>query len=293
VETRRVRSDEIELAVVADGDPQRPAIVLVHGYPDAKEIWRGVLPQLSEHYRVIAYDVRGFGDSDKPHGPAAYDYEHLAADLLAVIEEFSPGRPVHLVGHDWGGIMGWEFASMSRLECRLASFTTIAGPSLAQIGMMLRDLIRERKALEVARRLYRSWYVLALCSPGGPTLSWRGLLAGGRWAAALQRREGLDPDPYFTRPTLSDDGRYGANLYRRNIALRGLLSAGPRTTHVPVQLIVPAFDRFISAGYYEHAERFTPRLVRRSIAAGHWAPYTHPQQISDWISEFVEEVEAG
>jgi hypothetical protein len=62
---------------------------------------------------------------------------------------------------------------------------------------------------------------------------------------------------------------------------------------VPVQLIVPAFDRFISAGYYEHAERFTPRLVRRSIAAGHWAPYTHPQQISDWISEFVEEVEAG
>jgi pimeloyl-ACP methyl ester carboxylesterase len=293
VETRRVRSDGLELAVVSDGDPQQPAIVLVHGYPDTKEIWRGVMPRLSERFRVIAYDVRGFGESEKPHGPAAYSYERLASDLIAVIDELSPSRAVHLVGHDWGGIMGWEFASMARLEGRLASFTTIAGPSIDQIGLMLRGLIRRGRAVEVVRRLYRSWYVLALCIPGGPTLSWRALLAGGRWEAAMQRRERLAPDPYFHRPSLADDGVYGANLYRRNIALRRPLSARPRTTHVPVQLIVPSADRFISAGYYEHAERYTPRLLRRTISATHWVPHTHPEQIADWIGEFVEEVESG
>jgi pimeloyl-ACP methyl ester carboxylesterase len=293
VGTRRVRGSEIELAVVEAGDPQRPAIVLVHGYPDTKEIWSGVMSALSDRFRVIAYDVRGFGASGKPRGPAAYGYEQLAADLISVVDELSPNRPVHLVGHDWGGIMGWEFASMPSLEGRLASFTTIAGPSLAQIRVMLRDLIRQRRALEVARRLYRSWYVLALCTPGGPTLSWRALFANGRWAAAMQRRDGLEPDPYFRRPTLADDGRHGANLYRRNIALRRPLSGRPRSTHVPVQLIVPTRDRFISAGYYEYAERYTPRLVRRTISATHWVPHTHPQQIGDWICEFVEEVESG
>jgi hypothetical protein len=63
--------------------------------------------------------------------------------------------------------------------------------------------------------------------------------------------------------------------------------------HVPVQLIVPTEDHFISPSYYEHAERFAPRLVRRMVPATHWVPRADPGRTADWIRAFVEEVGAG
>ena len=65
---RRVRGDGVELAAVEAGEPGRPAIVLVHGYPDSKEIWRGVIERLAPRFHVIAYDVRGFGGSSAASG---------------------------------------------------------------------------------------------------------------------------------------------------------------------------------------------------------------------------------
>jgi len=282
----------VTLAAVEEGPVDRPALVLVHGYPDTKEVWSDVIGRLSDRFHVIAYDVRGFGASDAPRGPSAYGYEELASDLSAVIDALSPSQPVHLIGHDWGGIMGWEFAAMDRFDGRLRSFTSIAGPSLEQIGSSLRRLVRHGQLGEVLRRLYRSWYVLVLCAPGGPSLSWRGALADARWSAQMQRREGLAPDPYYARASLTRDGLRGANLYRRNILMRVARPPRPRPARVPVQLIIPTRDRFISTGYYEHAERYAPGLVRRPVEATHWVVRSHPELVTELITGFVEEVEA-
>lgn len=287
-----MRGDGVELAAIEAGGVDRPAIVLVHGYPDSKEIWREVMKLLAPRFHVIAYDVRGFGGSSAPRGPGAYEFTRLGGDLKAVIDALAPGQAAHLVGHDWGGIAGWELATMPRLEGRLASFTTIAGPSLDQIGLSLRGLLRRGRILELVRRVYRSWYVLVLCTPGGPTLSWRVVLAGGRWASSMCRVEGLAPSPYYSRPSLPADGMHGSNLYRRNILLRMPRGRDPAVVGIPVQLIVPTEDHFISPSYYEHAERFAPGLRRHTISAPHWVPHSHPGRIAGWIAEFVEEVEA-
>lgn len=288
-----MRGQGVELAAVEAGRAERPAIVLVHGYPDTKEVWDRVIPHLADRFHLIAYDVRGFGASDAPQGPGAYGYEQLAGDFAAVIDTLAPGRPVHLVGHDWGGIAGWEFAAMERFDGRLRSFTSVAGPSLEQIRRSLRGLVRRGQILEVIRRLHRSWYVLILCAPGGPTLGWRGALAGGRWARQMQRRERLGPDHYYTRASLIDDGLHGSNLYRRNILMRVARAPRAQPSRVPVQLIVPTQDHYISQGYYEQAERDAPHLTRRALDAGHWVPLSHPEQLAGLIATFVEEVEAG
>lgn len=289
---RTVRGAGATLAAIEAGEPGRPTVVLVHGYPDSKEVWHGVMERLAHRLHVIAYDVRGFGSSSKPRGPAAYDLSYLAADLEAVIDALAPDGRVHLVGHDWGGIAGWALASMERLEPRLASFTTIAGPSLDQIRLSLRQLLRSGRVVELVRRVYRSWYVVMLCAPGGPTLSWRVVLAGGRWAAHLEHVEGMPADPYYRRPSLTSDGLHGANLYRRNILMR--LGRAPDTApaRVPVQMIIPTEDRYISPSYYADAERFAPRLVRRIVPAPHWVLHTHPDAVADWVQQFVEEVGA-
>ena len=74
---------------------------------------------------------------------------------------------------------------------------------------------------------------------------------------------------------------------------RALSPRADAHAHVPVQLVVPTGDRFISPDYYEPAERHAPRLRRRIVGSGHWAPRAQPAPIARWIEEFVDQVEAG
>ena len=84
-----------------------PAMVLLHGYPQTGHCWRKVMPALAERFTVIAPDLRGYGDSDRP--PAGYDKRQMAADVAELIRALGLG-PVVLVGHDRGGRVAHRFA---------------------------------------------------------------------------------------------------------------------------------------------------------------------------------------
>lgn len=288
-----VSSAGVELAVAEAGEPAGPPIVFIHGYPDTKEMWDRVIDSLPARFHAVAYDVRGAGASSRPRGPAAYDLARLGDDLLAVCDAVAPGAKVHLVGHDWGGLQGWEFATDARFEARLASFTAIAAPALDQVALAGNELLRRGRLLKALGRARRSWYIFVLCTPGGPTLWWRLAMAGGRWRRYLELVERLPVDASYPAPTLARDGRKGANLYRRNIPRRMVRPRSDAIAHVPVQVIVPSGDRYIPQGYYELAEQHVPRLRRRTIASGHWAPRAQPELIASWIESFVDEVESG
>ncbi len=283
-------SGSVALAAMEAGDPASPTVVLLHGYPDTKELWSQVVARLAGRLHVVAYDVRGAGASSAPRSAADYDLAILGDDLLAVAGELSSGR-IHLVGHDWGAIQAWEFVADPRFCELLASMTAIAGPSLDQVSASLRALLAGGRILETLRRLRRSYYIALLWLPGGPALVWRVLLSPGRWRRALERRERLSLPPDYPGPTLIRDGVSGANLYRRNIPRR---TVRPRLRRalVPVQLIVPTGDRFIPGEYYEQAERFAPGARRHAIPGSHWAPIAAPVLVAELIDRFVTDVEA-
>ncbi|MGZ4165880.1 MAG: alpha/beta fold hydrolase [Solirubrobacteraceae bacterium] len=289
MDTRTVRSRDVSLAVTRAGDPAGPTLVLVHGYPDTKEVWAPVIERLAAGFHVIAYDVRGAGGSSAPRGPAAYGMARLADDFEAVCNAVAPGRPVHLVGHDWGGIQGWEFVTDARFAGRIASFTSIAGPALGHALTAGRSAIREREPLRALDRARRSWYIVPLCLPGGPTVMWRLALAGGRWRRWLQWVERLPVDNAYPAPTVCADGLHGANLYRRNIPHRLVRRNPLAPAHAPVQLLVPTRDRFISTSYYDAAAQVAPGLCRREVPGSHWAPRAQPEPIAVWIAQFASE----
>ncbi|HEY6396625.1 MAG TPA: alpha/beta fold hydrolase [Solirubrobacteraceae bacterium] len=293
VRSRTVQSGDVHLAAIEAGDPAHPTIVLVHGYPDTKELWSGVVGHLCGRFHVVAYDVRGAGGSSAPRARAEYDFERLGDDLLAVARELCPDGAIHLVGHDWGAIQAWEFATDPRFDGALASMTAIAGPSLDQVSASLRALVALRRLREALRRLSRSYYIVLLWMPGVPTLIWRLLFDVRRWRALLVRRERLRLGPGYPRATLPRDGIRGANLYRRNIPRRMARQREPRSTHLPVQLIVPTGDRYIPEEHYQQAELFAPRVRRHSIPGSHWAPLANPELIAQLIGAFVAEVQPG
>ena len=85
-----------------------PPVVLVHGLASNARIWDAVAPRLAERFRVVAYDQRGHGLSDKPVG--GYGFSQVVSDLRGLIRALELGHPT-LVGHSWGGNVVLEYAA--------------------------------------------------------------------------------------------------------------------------------------------------------------------------------------
>ncbi|MFE9686449.1 SDR family oxidoreductase [Streptomyces sp. NPDC006285] len=290
-----VSTGGVELCVAESGDPAQPTVVLVHGYPDSKEVWSEVAGRLSEHFHVVLYDVRGHGRSTAPDPlRGGFTLEKLTDDFLAVVDAVSPDRPVHLVGHDWGSVQAWEFTTVARTKGRIASFTSMSGPSLDHFGHWIKKRMSRPTPRRVGQLLgqgAKAWYVYLLHTPVLPELAWRGPL-GKQWPRILRRFEKVPTGDYPTA-SLPTDAAHGAWLYRDNVRPR---LRSPRTdayAHAPVQLITPLGDAFLSERLYDELERWVPRLVRRTLPAKHWVPRTRPDQLAAWIGEFVTTTESG
>ncbi|MGW0826243.1 SDR family oxidoreductase [Streptomyces sp. NPDC002845] len=294
---RWVRTGGVELCVAELGDPQQPTVLLVHGYPDSKEVWSEVAVNLAERcgFHVVLYDVRGHGRSTAPQPlRGGFTLEKLTDDFLAVVDAVSPGRPVHLVGHDWGSVQGWEFVTGRRAEGRIASFTSMSGPSLDHLGHWIKHRLRRptpRKVGQLLGQGAKAWYVYLLHTPVLPELAWRGPL-GKRWHRVLQRLEKVPAGNYPT-PSLATDAAHGAWLYRDNIRARLSRPRDDAYAHAPVQLITPLDDAYLSEQLYDQLEDWVPRLTRRTLQAKHWIPRTRPDQLAAWITEFVTATEGG
>ncbi|MFD5817149.1 SDR family oxidoreductase [Streptomyces sp. NPDC127038] len=292
---RRVRTGGIELCVAELGDAGRPTVVLVHGYPDSKEVWSEVAARLAGRFHVVLYDVRGHGGSTAPRPlRGGFTLEKLTDDFLAVIDAVSPGKPVHLVGHDWGSVQSWEFVTVARTEGRIASFTSMSGPSLDHFGHWIKRRTRRPTPRRIGQLLgqgAKSWYVYLLHTPVLPELAWRGPL-GKRWPGILQRLEKVPAGDYPTA-SLPSDAAHGAWLYRDNVRSRLGHPREDAHAHAPVQLITPLGDAFLSERLYDELERWAPGSVRRTLPAKHWIPRTRPDQLASWIAEFVTANEGG
>lgn len=317
---RRVESGEVELAVREWGQPDRPTVVLLHGYPDTSAVWTDVAERLAARFHVVAYDIRGAGGSTPPRAgwakttegvrpdPGAYAMPSLLGDLAAVIDAVRPdGDPVHVVGHDWGALQGWAAVTAPSTRARIASFTSVSGVSLEHLPACM-SRIRERGAkgrLTVAGQMAKSSYIGFLQVPVLPELAVRAVGRAG--VERTLRRQGVRPRAGHPAPTLERDALTGLNLYRANM-MTGRL--GPRTrggggggrggrggaepprVTTPVQVVVATRDRYLSPEVARaHAEWADQAWVRQA-PAGHWIQVTHPDLLSRWITEFVDAVSA-
>jgi pimeloyl-ACP methyl ester carboxylesterase len=86
-----------------------PLMVMIHGFPDFWYTWRHQMDGLSDQFQVVAVDLRGYNESDKPKGVKSYAMPLLVSDIAAVIGHLGRKQAV-VVGHDWGGFIAWHLA---------------------------------------------------------------------------------------------------------------------------------------------------------------------------------------
>ena len=105
----KVDSNGVRLEVLVEGEGE--PVLLLHGWPEAKELWANQVPALAAAgYRVVAPDLRGFGESDRPEGVDAYSMVNCVVDVVAILDA-AEASAAHVVGHDFGSGLAWSVAA--------------------------------------------------------------------------------------------------------------------------------------------------------------------------------------
>src|SRR5690242_20318099 len=125
-----------------------PLLVLLHGFPDYWYTWRKQMPALAEHFQVVAIDLRGYNESDKPKGVEDYAMPKLVSDVKEVVEHFGKKQAI-IVGHDWGGAIAWTFAMQHPEMAERLIILNLPHP--AAIARELANNPDQRKASAYAR----------------------------------------------------------------------------------------------------------------------------------------------
>ena len=153
-ELRRVPlATGVTLNLALAGDPGHPAVILLHGFPESHRTWREIAPRLTDGFRLVMPDQRGFAGSDRPQEVDAYRSDVLIDDIFALADALSLER-FALVGHDWGGAIAWPAAL--RGEPRLTRLAIINAPH---------PVIFQKSLIEDADQRAASQYISAFRTP--------------------------------------------------------------------------------------------------------------------------------
>lgn len=282
--SRRVEANGLRFHVLECGQGERLALCL-HGFPELSCSWRHQLPLLARlGYRVWAPDLRGYGASDRPPRTRDYDLDLLLGDVAGLIDA-SGCRETLLVGHDWGGIIAWLFAS-ERLR-RLDRLVVMNCPHPAAA--------REAAGL---RQLARSWYMFFFQLPWLPERVLRA--AGGRRLVRMLRRSAKRPDVFpedmleAFRAAVVQPGAAKAMIdyYRmlfRGPGARRLRRAGPRVIETPTLLLWGDADIALGVETTRGTERYVPNLTLRILpGVSHWVQQDAPDTVNAMLEAWLE-----
>jgi pimeloyl-ACP methyl ester carboxylesterase len=280
VRERRVSVGECTLNVAEAGSG--PAVLLLHGFPDRWRLWRRQIPALVEAgYRVIAPDLRGFGESDRPVEVAHYRLSHLVGDVRGLLDACEVEQAA-VVGHDWGAGLAWAVASF--LGERVNALVPIS------VGHGLTRAV----AGEQQRQL--SWYMLWFLFPGVaekvlPADDW----AAFRVWAAPGTTPGSHPEVERRIADLSRPGALTAalNWYRANIDPERYLVLEPQSQLPPVTCPTMGIwsdgDRYLSEVQMTASADWVsgPWRYERVTGAGHWIPEEAPDRLNALLLDFL------
>ncbi|RAV16337.1 short chain dehydrogenase [Mycolicibacterium sp. GF69] len=287
-------TDDVRIAIYEEGGPDRPTLILVHGWPDSHVLWDGIVPLLADRFRIVRYDNRGVGNSTVPKHVSAYRMSSYADDFEAVVGAVGLGGPVHVLAHDWGSAAMWEYLARPGAGDRVASFTSISGPSIDHLNRFITGALvrpwRPRRFVRALSQFFSFGYMGFFSIPGVAPLAVRAVVADVL-RQILLLRDGIPREQLHHSATYKNDAAKSIKVYRANYLRSMKPGRADHYVDVPVQLIVNTRDPFVRPYVYDDTERWVARLWRRDIRAGHWSPMSHPQAIATSVEQLVDFLE--
>jgi pimeloyl-ACP methyl ester carboxylesterase len=292
----------ITLSCRAAGEPGRPVLMFLHGFPEAAFVWDALLEHFSrpEHggYRCIAPNLRGYERSSAPADVKAYRAKPLVQDIAALIAIV--GSPLEcLVAHDWGGAVAWNLANqLPQLTRRLAIINSPhpgtflrelkSNPRQQAASAYMNFLIRPDAEQLLAERDYaRMW---PFFSHGGTAPSWlteavkdqyRSVWngpAGGPAGAGLVGGCNFYRASPLRPPRPEDPAAAAIELPREML-----------TVDLPTLVLWGMDDVALPPELIEGLEDYIHRLTLEKVeGASHWIVHQRPEFVAARLASFLK-----
>jgi pimeloyl-ACP methyl ester carboxylesterase len=255
----------------ADGEPA----VLLHGFPQDSRAFDRLSPALhSAGLRTLAPDQRGYSPGARPAGRSAYALRELVDDVLALLHAAGL-ESAHLVGHDWGGIVGWALAAWHPWRVRTLTVLSVPHPAAMSQAMLHSD--------QALRSSYIGFFQL-------PAVPERVLLAGhGAVLRRMLRQGGLPDDlveAYVTRLRAPGALTAALNWYRA-LPLEARTPVG--TVRVPTLHVWGNGDAFLGRTAIEASAEFVAAPYQLEVLEGvnHWVPELAADRVGELLTAHV------
>ncbi len=279
---RTIITNGIRMHYVLEGEENNgPLIVLLHGFPEFWYSWRHQILFLAEQgYTVVAPDLRGYNDTDKPR--TGYDVPTLLRDIEGLIKGIGQEKAI-IVGHDWGGVLAWAFAMRYPQITRRLIVLNAPHPQAFQ------------RELRTIQQLRKSWYVFFFQLPWLPEaiLKANHAQAIGKaiYESAVQK-SAFPPDVLLQyQAAMSKPGALTASLnYYRQIMRRGYGIGTETIIQVPTLLIWGTQDTALDTALTYGLESWVPKIqVRRIATSGHWVQQEQPDEVNNLMQKFLQQ----
>jgi len=272
-----ILSNGVKLHYVTSGSG--PLMLMLHGFPEFWYSWRHQIREFARDYQVVALDLRGYNNSDKPPQKSAYQIAELSKDVAGVIRGLGYQNSV-LVGHDWGGSIAWNFAyAYPEMLSRLIVMN-MPHPAKFSAGLRRRQ------------QLLRSWYIFFFQLPLIPELrlqrsDYQAMVDVMR-SSAIDKSAFTQADIEAFKQAAAKPGALRAMLnYYRNInIILGQRNWG--MLDIPTLMIWGERDIFLGQELTYGTEEYVRDLQIRYIPnCSHWVQQEQPLLVNQYMGEFL------
>ena len=274
-----IQTNGIKLHYVTQGNG--PLMLLLHGFPEFWYSWRHQIPAFAADHKVVALDLRGYNDSDKPEAQSAYVMAEFIKDVKGVIEGLGYDRCT-LVGHDWGGAIAWSFAyAYPEMVDRLI---VLNFPHPAKFA----------EGLRTPQQLLRSAYIFFFQIPIVPELliqlnDFQLLEAAFKGMAVNKTAFGTDDIEAYKNAFAKRNTLTSALNYYRNVFAQGVTTRDWGILTVPTLLIWGEADTALGKELTDNTEKYVQDFRIRYIPnCSHWVQQEQPQLVNQLMREFLE-----
>jgi len=276
----KTATNGIQLHYVTQGEGR--LMLFLHGFPEFWYSWRHQIPEFARDHKVVALDLRGYNDSDRPQSQSAYCMDELVEDVKGMIAGLGYDRCI-LVGHDWGGAIAWHFVYHYPEQVDRLIILNLPHPAKFSQG------------LRTWKQLVRSWYIFFFQLPLLPELLLQAnlhrVMAQTFRGMAIDKLAFSDADLETYTTALAKPGAITAalNYYRNLLSWLLFQPDWPVLRQTRTLMIWGEEDVALGKELTEGTENYVQDFQIRYIPnCSHWVQQEQPELVNQYIRAFLD-----
>lgn len=278
MESIQLQLDSLTFDCLVSGKSEDPLVIFLHGFPETAYMWRKLLDSIADNgYYCLAPNMRGYSQHACPKGVKSYAIKYLRQDILGMADALGK-KQFHLVGHDWGAIVGWNIVGTT--PERIVSWSALSVPHLTAFRKAYKTDKDQQK-----RSKYIKWFLF----PWLPEImlrkndfeKFRRL-----WKNSDEKEVSTYLEVFRRKPSL----RAALNYYRANIGKGKGEQIGAIDT--PTLFIWGNRDLAIGRKAAENNVKYLTGYYRfLEVEGGHWLIQTNYDEVERAVRNHIDNVD--